>query len=136
MLAKPIAERRAWKSLRNKLIALHEREPRRSSGTPEYSTYIIEVEAVRVHPEWSFYVGQCFGDPEKRLQEHRSGSGRNRAAKMFRHSATTQPQYRAVALRYDLMAGFPSYWSREAAEIAEREIDAVLNRLGFPAHSN
>jgi hypothetical protein len=133
---KPIAERRAWKTLQKKLDSLHRQESAGLGSEPQFNAYIIEVVAVRARPEFVFYVGQCFGDPEKRLKEHQTGSGIQRAAKMFRHAENAEPQYRPLRLRADLMEDFPSFWQRETAQIAEREIDEVLNAMGFPSHSN
>jgi hypothetical protein len=132
---KPIAERRAWKALRNRLIAAHEREVPRKSGKPDNHTYVIQVEAVKSKPHFEFYVGECAGSPDIRFAKHASGEKDQLAARMFRVDDGGVPLYRPVRLREDLMEGFPVFWLRKNAKMAEAEITRVLIELGYPAKS-
>ena len=88
-----------------------------------YVVYIIELSRdCTPHPcaLAPLYVGQTAHTPEHRFAQHKEG-GRLAASKVHKFG---------VRLRYDLMNAIGPLTSRKAAEKAEREMAAALEKRG------
>lgn len=98
-------------------VMARRRSPRR------YSVYVIELSRDCVREPCALaplYVGQTAHTPEERFAQHKAG-GRLAAGKPHRYG---------VRVRYDLMTGIGPFPTRAAAEEAEREVAAALEKRG------
>ena len=88
-----------------------------------YTVYIIELARDCSKAPCALapvYVGQTAHTPEHRFGQHLAGG----------KLAAEKPHKFGVKLRYDLMKGIGPFSTRKAAEQAEQEVAAALERRG------
>lgn len=100
-----------------------------AEGNLRYKFYVTEVDAADPAFPYAFCVGLTGTSAERRLEQHQSGG--DRAARMFRSGRA-----RAMRLRYDLMAGLPTFRTLEVAEAAEGTLARVISANVGRAHSD
>jgi hypothetical protein len=91
------------------------------SGEAKYSIYVLDVIPLSENCKYQIYV-------EERFAEHREGG--SKAARIFRSMAAVGD------IRWDLMNGFPKFYSREAAERAEGRVAKWLSNKGLIVRCN
>ena len=98
------------------------------AGEANYSVYVLDVIPLSENCKYHLYVGSTWKSVEDRCAEHREGG--SKAARIFRSGATVGD------IRWDLMDGFPKFYSREAAERAEGRVAKWLTNKGFIVRCN
>lgn len=98
------------------------------TGEARYSVYILDVIPNSANCKYQLYVGSTWKAVEDRCSEHREGS--SKSARIFRSTATVGE------VRWDMMEGFPKFYSREAAERAEGRVAKWLSNKGFIVRCN
>jgi hypothetical protein len=96
---------------------------------PRYSVYVIEVEKLDPNVKYDFYVGSTGNPVRHRFAQH--VPDHKFAARIFRNSRA-----RAKCLRWDLMLGFPLFYSKDAAEQAEGLVAKALDKAGWEVNSD
>lgn len=107
------------RSLRNRA----DFDARSSKGEALFSIYIIDVLPINDRCKYELYVGSTWKSIEERYEEHRSGGPKS--ARIFRTSA------RAGEIRWDLMDGFPKFYTRSGVERSEGRVARWLTNKGF-----
>ena len=98
------------------------------TGEAKYSIYVLDVIPLSENCKYQIYVGSTWKSVEERFAEHREGG--SKAARIFRSTAAVGD------IRWDLMDGFPKFYSREAAERAEGRVAKWLSSKGFEVRCN
>lgn len=98
------------------------------AGEAKYSIYILDVIPLSENCKYRLYVGCTWKSVEDRCAEHREGG--SKSARIFRSTAVVGD------IRWDLMDGFPKFFSREAAERAEGRVAKWLSNKGFEVRCN
>lgn len=93
-----------------------------------YSVYVLDVVPLSENCKYQLYVGSTWKSVEERYEEHREGG--TKSARIFRSTASVGN------IRWDLMDGFPKFYSREAAERAEGRVAKWLSNKGFTVRCN
>ena len=118
---------RRRKSLINSLEHIRSQDGSRPDGNT-YSVYIVQVKRLDSTAKViDFYIGETGRSVEARFARHQAAA--EKSAGMFRRG-----RYAAQSLRYDLMKGFPTFQSRNAARRAERRVAVFLSELGYSVH--
>ena len=105
-----------------------EMDYRQHNGVAKFSVYVLDVLPLSDGCKYELYVGSTWKEIKHRHEEHKDGG--SKSARIFRKSASVGD------IRWDLMEGFPKFYSREAAERAEGRVAMWLVHKGFQVRCN